>query len=842
MQKLQLYIQGQRVDLFKDESVSFTQTLQNVKDISKIFTEFTKTFALPASKVNNKIFSHYYNFNIDDGFDARSKVSSVLELNDLPFKSGLLKLEGVKLKNNVAHTYNVTFFGNTVNLKDILGSTQLSALQYPQSLNKIYSFVDVTKAMQTAENDGDIIVPLITHTNRLIYNTAVHNAFDPEATINNIAHQGAGQPQQNGVEWNQFKYAIKLQAIIDAIQAETFVGGQTLTFSNDFFNNASNDDFNNLYLWLHRKKGEVESPAEVLQNFTQVTELGTTVCVPTNNCQPLTSNVSNGVLALTAQSPYRISFLTLNVTSPNTTDQYTIRVIRDGSQVVGEVTGTGDKQLIIVPWNDSTYTVQIASSTTMVFPISGIQWTVSWSNIPFGTPSGFGTDGQMIYSNAATFTTTAFKEFNIGEQIPKMTVIDFLTGLFKMFNLTAYVDSTGTIIVRTLDSYYDAGTGNQYVKRVIADGGTVESVECVEFSNIVSEPINIDRYLDTTKSAVNVALPFKGVEFKYNGLGTILAKRFEQENNLGWGTLQYSLNGDIFDAPSESYKIELPFEHMQYERLYNVQGGASTGVQYGYFVDDNQESYFGSPLIFYAIRQVNTTNIRIRDTETTNKADIDDYFIPSNALALESSTSKVNIHFGNEINEYQAFQPSVDPLAFTDTLFYTKYRTYIRNVFDVSRRITKVTAYLPMKIYYNLQLNDLIQLGQENYKINSLTTNLTTGKTEFELLNDVQSALTTTIETPPSTVGGVTATNIGTTSVTINWNPSVSPDGIMMSYYVVSFNGIPVGGSMAQPLQTTYSDTITGLTTGTTYSVTIVAYDVLLNTSAPSTPITFITL
>ena len=44
MQKLQLYIEGQRVDLFKDESVSLTQNF-NVKDIGKIFTEFTKTFA-----------------------------------------------------------------------------------------------------------------------------------------------------------------------------------------------------------------------------------------------------------------------------------------------------------------------------------------------------------------------------------------------------------------------------------------------------------------------------------------------------------------------------------------------------------------------------------------------------------------------------------------------------------------------------------------------------------------------------------------------------------------------------------------------------------------------------
>ena len=42
-----------------------------------------------------------------------------------------------------------------------------------------------------------------------------------------------------------------------------------------------------------------------------------------------------------------------------------------------------------------------------------------------------------------------------------------------------------------------------------------------------------------------------------------------------------------------------------------------------------------------------------------------------------------------------------------------------------------------MKVYYNLQLNDLIELGQDRYKINSMQTDLTTGKTEFELLNTI---------------------------------------------------------------------------------------------------------
>ena len=78
MQSIQLYIENQRVDMFKDESVSITQSIQNVKDIAKVFTEFTKTFTLPASKANNKIFKHYYNFDIVDGFDARTKKDATL--------------------------------------------------------------------------------------------------------------------------------------------------------------------------------------------------------------------------------------------------------------------------------------------------------------------------------------------------------------------------------------------------------------------------------------------------------------------------------------------------------------------------------------------------------------------------------------------------------------------------------------------------------------------------------------------------------------------------------------------------------------------------------------------
>jgi hypothetical protein len=293
-----------------------------------------------------------------------------------------------------------------------------------------------------------------------------------------------------------------------------------------------------------------------------------------------------------------------------------------------------------------------------------------------------------------------------------MKIIDFLTGLFQMFNLTAYVDESGTIVVRTLDSYYSSST---------------------------STAINIDQYLDTTKSVVNAALPFKSVNFSYKGLGTFLAKQYEQTFNTGWGSLSYSLEGKIYDAPSETYEITLPFEHVMYERLYDQNGTPlPTTVQWGYFVDDNQEPYFGSPLLFYPIHQISSVGFTPDSTAiksvsgTASREQVTKYYIPSNTIGRDCLGSLKSLHFNVEINEYNL------STCFVDTLFNTKYKTYIEDVFNLQRRLTKVTAFLPYKIFSSLQLNNKIQLGQNDYRINSIKTNLTNGKTEFELLNTIQ--------------------------------------------------------------------------------------------------------
>ena len=99
--------------------------------------------------------------------------------------------------------------------------------------------------------------------------------------------------------------------------------------------------------------------------------------------------------------------------------------------------------------------------------------------------------------------------------MPPIKVLDFITGIFKLYNLTAYVLDDGTIKVQTLDDFYANPSSGS--------------------------PFNISKFIDISKSQVNVALPYREIIFQYKGLGTKLALQHEQltTGGVGWGTTEY---------------------------------------------------------------------------------------------------------------------------------------------------------------------------------------------------------------------------------------------------------------------------------------------------------------
>jgi hypothetical protein len=69
---------SKRLDLFNDEKISVTSSVSNYNDIGKIYTDFSQSFTIPASKKNNKVLSHWYESQIDNGYDHRKRYDAYI--------------------------------------------------------------------------------------------------------------------------------------------------------------------------------------------------------------------------------------------------------------------------------------------------------------------------------------------------------------------------------------------------------------------------------------------------------------------------------------------------------------------------------------------------------------------------------------------------------------------------------------------------------------------------------------------------------------------------------------------------------------------------------------------
>ena len=678
MQTIQLYIQEQRVELFKDESVTITDSIQNVKDIEKVFTSFTQSFSVPASKTNNKIFKHYYNFDIVNGFDARKKVAATIELNNLPFRTGKIKLEGVDMKNNKAHTYRITFFGDIVELKDKLGEKKLSDLDL-SAYDLTYNASTIQTKLTTAESSTNhIIAPLITHSQRLYYNSA-----EDIKDTGNLYYKNTGN--KHGVYWDEIKYAIRVNKIIEAIETDF-----DLSFSTDFFKNTSITEFDHLFLWLHRKSGKVEDlSGSTSQYVTQVN--GWT---PSNDGD---FSITTTTLTVDAGVPetyyvdFDLTFSTISATP------YSVEIFRDGTSIYSETNITGNHTVDALAGDfdpdDGDYTVYITAGAAITF--SNIVWDLEYA-LP-GDPAVSATYATGSYTTNASFT------FNVSQQIPDIKIIDFLTGLFKVFNLTSYVVNN-VIQVKPLDDFY---TG--------------------------TDTYDITEFVDVNSSKVDVALPYREIEFAFKDTKTFLANKFGELNNREWGKLSYRAGQN--DLAGQLYKVEAPFGHILYERLNDLNTGAQKDIQWGYSVDKSQNAYLGSPLLFYPIH-TSTGNVSLATSfndnrEITTVTAITSVNLPSNTVSFSSATNDFQLNFNREINEWTG------DTSFADTLYLTNYNNYISSVFNTKQRLTKVKAYLPMRILLNYSLGDRFVIAGNQYKINSISTNLLTGESNLELINDL---------------------------------------------------------------------------------------------------------
>lgn len=713
MINLQLYILNDsgesydEVELYDNETVSYTQSLQDVRDISKVFSDFTRTFNVPASRTNNIIFKHFYNYFID-GFDPKVRHKAKLYLNYQLYKEGYIKLEGATTKDNRPFTYRLTFFGSGVILKDVFREKKLSSLSYLISNYKFdYTSANVKQYLQDGKNEifylpikgtkatveevnieDAIVFPLISHTDRMIYDS--NASYVGTAGETNLANVTNG-----GLELTELKPAIRIHSIIKAIEAQYKESG--IEFSTDFFT-ETNLPYYNLYLWLHTKSGALFADQEggtFAEDLTVVSpsDTGATgVGIIENNntfTTPDPAQVISNPRRASRQRSLSLSVET-NVSGPFTVIIYDSQGNEfssyTGTQTNGVYTPIPEKEEIEI--DAGSYRFAIRSSTPASFTLK----------VRVTRPATIA--GKREFNFTGTINVGVDTELYAATQMPDITILGFLTGLFKMFNLTAYQNEEGKIVVQTLDQFY-GGSDKIY---------------------------DITPYIDKDTITVDSVVPYRQVTFSYEGRDTFLAATYEDLNNKDWGGLHYKENDNNLGS---EYKIIAPFEHMLFEKLTDANDDSDTGIQIGWSADEKQEPTIGKPLLFYAVSKEISEPIKLInfDSSTTTLSGGTKVYMPSNSIELgDDLTNSININFASEINEYAE-------VPFKNTLFNQYYKNYILDIFDKQRRLTNTSAFLPQRVLSNIKLNDKILITDRLYKINKITTDFQKLLSNLELIN-----------------------------------------------------------------------------------------------------------
>ena len=685
--EVQLYISDTRVDLFQDETISITDSIQNISDISKVFTPFSKSFNLPASSVNNKLFKHYYNFNIQDGFDARFQVTARIEINQVPFRTGKIRLDGVSMKNNQPFAYKVVFFGEPSSLNDLFGNEVLSSLN-PLTTYDIKSDTvtgDVEQAFKvglqstgvdaTSLANRNVVVPLISLEHYYSYDTPSTDRLD-NVTWTNLR--------------KDLKPAIKLKRIIEAIQTQydiTFNMADSGSIKTFF----GSDMFDELYLWLHREK----TPYTALNSTTKYyginyTSLGVKKTLSDYSYLGGGGDVlSGGKLTINSGESYtlRFRFIASSAGAP-------IEIVsRD--KTTNELLGQQDKisstSVMVVRFQNLTSgtlstrvfdpEIRFNNNTSQAITFSALTTLADFGLQIDKTVNGVTT--QHFYGNNAF--SLSYNIF-IQDYLPNIKVIDFLSGLFKMFNLVAYSKlGDSTIYVETFDDYMTKGVSR-----------------------------DITKYVDISKSTIERPVPFNIVNFKYSPPVTQTSLRFLNNYSQVFGDLNYSAP-DKYDG--QAFNQEIPFERTVLVNLVdNSNPPVETNNIEAWWVDADSKTTLGKPYIFF-------NRVIDSSTYTVTSSNFTSYNAPSNVSTDQNHT----LNFGAEYDEYNGDINS-------NSLFERFYKQYIVQTFEQNGRIIKVSANLPISFMLNYSVNDIIVINAEEYYINSINMNLATGKSELELI------------------------------------------------------------------------------------------------------------
>lgn len=497
--KVALYIYdgeiAKRIELFNDEKISITSSIQNVNDISKVFTDYSQSFTIPASATNNEIFKHWYENSLDNGFDQRQRYAGYIEIDTQVFRTGKWQLESATIKNNRVEDYKITFYGVLKSLTDKFGEDKLKDIAELNDYTINYSGATVQTKITTT-TDSDVLFPLI--------------------TSQRVWQYGGGGTQdisQNShhIHYTELSPALKVARVFDAIASK-----YDINFNGNFLTQSR---FTKAYLWLKNKEAFSPLGLKKLIEFTSIT----------NNDSNLTINSNNYVLDInefnnpgSSASFFNGGAISLTL---STSTNWQVTIYKDDVQLYLQ-NGTGTNVYVGVGDINGTFKVYLSTAQSCTYT---------------GSISGSTTEYDYVNNTQTTNTSSATvvggsitSNLDLPSFMPDMKVTDFFSGILKMFNLTAFSYDEQTYTLEQLENWYYQGKIKDYSEHCISDFDfeRIKPYKKVNFNYEKSESILNKSYSDanqkeygdlsypfnTDGADYSVKLPFENIIFnKFTG-------------------------------------------------------------------------------------------------------------------------------------------------------------------------------------------------------------------------------------------------------------------------------------------------------------------------------------
>ena len=540
MRKAQLYIEGNRIELFNDEQIQVTSSIQNVQDISKTFTDFSQGFTVPASDINNAFFQHWYNSDIDFSTDNNLRKDAYIEINLTTFRKGKIQLDGATLSNGKPSSYKLTFYGEGVTLKDTFGEDLLSDLNYSDYAHEFTSD-QVLNRIKDGGNVYDVKYPLITSNRIWEYQSIPPNVPFPNWLVNTLTtndiHTNSG-----AINKTELFPAFRVARIFNLIENK-----YGISFQGAFLQDQR---FTDLFLWYKGK--------ETLVQYSLANSLTANTITPTYTNYNLTNTYTAATNSVYIQELAGVIThrLIYEVTATSSSENYIIDIYQNDN-LYNTITGYGTGVYTLDTINQTSglnviYTFKIRTQGNNVIN-SKLKYEVDYI-----TTGSVNTDYLTVVYNALSVNLSV----DLAANAPVMKIADFFAGILKVFNMTVYSITDGEYFVEPLDDWYSKGA-----------------------------VIDVSKYVDVT-TIEHARMPlYKNISFKYQDSESFLNKNFSETFSRKYGDTTYQYNYD-----GGEFIVELPFENLLQQTF------TGTHLQVGYSLNGEFAPYLPKPVLLYQYR------------------------------------------------------------------------------------------------------------------------------------------------------------------------------------------------------------------------------------------------